>query len=149
MPATTAQKNHMSGSLIISLCGFCFLFFKLCQQKTIKFFFSKRERFCYYILVVPKTLKRSFDVLILAITPCRRSARCIQTCSYCIYYCSLPLPSSLLKVPSNAGGGRWIQVFQAPSQLTKSFFKPSSSLELGRIFVFCRFEITTGIYKAS
>ena len=49
-----------------------------------------------------KLLKRSFHVLIVATTPCRSSARCIPTCSYCIYYFSLPSwsvsPSSLCKV---------------------------------------------------
>ena len=39
-------------------------------------------------LVVPTTLKRSFHVLILAITPCRCSVRCIPTRS-CIYYLTL------------------------------------------------------------
>ena len=49
--------------------------------------------------------KMSFHVLIqLAMTPCRCSARCIPTCSYCIFYCSLPSASpvpSMLKAPIN------------------------------------------------
>ena len=51
----------------------------------------------------PKNSKNGFShVLILATTTCRCSVSCIPTCSYCIYYCFLPLslawPSSLLKV---------------------------------------------------
>ena len=69
-------------------------------------FFTKLNKYrkhFYYVLVVPRTLKRSFHVLILAITSCRCSERYIPMYSYCIYYCSLP--TSLLKAPYYWGGG--------------------------------------------
>ena len=48
-----------------------------------------------------QALERSFHVLVLAITPCRCSARCIPTCSYLYLLLSpSPSPSSLLKVPN-------------------------------------------------
>ena len=105
----TVQKNHIPDLLFTSLCvsyGFYFLRLKLCEQKVIKCFSMKlnkyQELICCYVLAVLRTPKKSFHVLILATTPCRCLARCIPTCRYCIYYCSLPSESSssLLKVPN-------------------------------------------------
>ena len=98
---TKLQKNYISGSLFTSLCGslgFCFLYLKLCKQKSFSVRLIKyRQLFCY-VLVVPRALKRSYHVLMLAIiTSCRCLARCIPSCTYCIYYCSLPSPSSYFK----------------------------------------------------
>ena len=62
-----------------------------------------QELICCYVLAVPRTLKKIFSRSNSSDNPCRSWARCIPTCSYCIYYCSLSasaLLSSLLKVPS-------------------------------------------------
>ena len=87
------------------ILGFCFPRNKLCKREKITCFPMKLnkywEHFCYYVLVVPRTLIKVFSC---SATPCRCLARCIQTCSYFIYYCSLLSASASLsllpKVPT-------------------------------------------------
>ena len=64
----TARINRISGLLFAflgGLLGFRFPRHKLCQQKTIKRFSMKLnkywESFCYYVLVVPRTLFSFFN----------------------------------------------------------------------------------------
>ena len=116
MPTTTALKNHISGFVRVTRVLFFLIRVLFFLIRVLFFlawilwaesdgcFFMKLNKywkhFCYYVLVARRTLKRFFHVLILAVTPCRCLARCIPTCRYYIYYCSLPLasasPSSLL-----------------------------------------------------
>ena len=97
-----SEKSHFWFALcfFVRVSRFCFLCFKLCEQKTGQCFSMKLNKywkvFSYYVLVVRRTLKKVFQVPFLAKTPCRCSARCIPTCSYYSYYCSLPSSSSSL-----------------------------------------------------
>ena len=70
MQMTTAQKNHISGSLFTSSCGslgFCFLRLKLCEQKLIKCFSMNLKKYCEPILVLRRCCsensKKVFSVL--------------------------------------------------------------------------------------
>ena len=110
MWTTTAQKNHISGSLFTSLCWsleFCFFALNFVNKKTIKCFSMKlnrkyRESFCCYVLVVPTTLKKVFP-------GCNFSDNSVQVLSsmhsnmqllYLLLFLpsSSASPSSLLKV---------------------------------------------------
>ena len=107
---TQTQKNYVSSSLFTSLCWpleFCSIikFFEQQTMKCVSMMLNKHwERSCSHVLVVPRSLKRPFHVLILATTPYWSSTWYIPTCSYCIYFSSLlsssESPSSLLEVPN-------------------------------------------------
>ena len=61
------------------------------------------ESFCCYFLVVSTTLKKVFSLFNFSDNYVPVPSSCIPTCTYCIYYCSLPSssasPSSLLNLP--------------------------------------------------
>ena len=62
-----SEKSHsrLTFYLIVRFIGTCFLRLKLCEQKAIKCFSIKlnkyQELICYYVLAIPKTPKKVFS----------------------------------------------------------------------------------------
>ena len=102
-----SEKSHFWFALLFIVhwsLGFSFFALNFVNRKTMECFSMKLnkywESFCCYIFVVSTTLKQVFSRCNFSDNYVQVPTLCIPTCSYCIYYCSLPSssasPSSLL-----------------------------------------------------